>query len=148
MQSINVNIRPSKPLLSWLVDQNKQYVDLPEFWLKEACGIIPDLFESAINRVGGNGGMDEIAKAMTEEYGMGGFTNSWQKVNANSGTSSWQEVNANGTLTWEADGPIVHPYVTLMSLDSAQCDVECLIYPYEIVGLRDSNGNSIVGRFD
>jgi len=137
MQSINVNIRPSKLLLSWLVDQNKQYVDLPEFWLKEACGIIPDFFESAINRVGGNGGMDEIAKAMTEEYGMGGFTSSWES-----------KVNANGTLEWGEGGPILHPYATLKSLDPAQCGVECLIYPYEIVGLRDSNGNSMVGRFD
>ena len=138
MQSINVNIRPSKLLLSWLIDQNKQYIGVEKSRLEEACGIIPDFFESAINRVGGNGGIDEIAKAMTEDYGMGGFTSSWQS-----------KVNANGTLESEyADDPIEHPYLTLMSLDPAQCDVECLIYPAGIVGLRDSNGNSIVGRFD
>jgi len=138
MQSINVNIRPSKLLLSWLVDQNKQYIGVDKSRLEEACGIIPDFFESAINRVGGNGGIDEIAKAMTEDYGMGGFTSSWES-----------KVNANGTLESEyADDPIEHPYLTLMSLDPAQGDVECLIYPYGIVGLRDSNGNSIVGRFD
>ena len=138
MQSINVNIRPSKLLLSWLIDQNKQYIGVDKSRLEEACGIIPDFFESAINRVGGNGGIDEIAKAMTEDYGMGGFTSSWQS-----------KVNANGTLESEyADDPIEHPYLTLMSLDPAQGDVECLIYPAGIVGLRDSNGNSIVGRFD
>ena len=138
MQSINVNIRPSKLLLSWLIDQNKQYIGVDKSRLEEACGIIPDFFESAINRVGGNGGIDEIAKAMTEDYGMGGFTSSWES-----------KVNANGTLESEyADDPIEHPYLTLMSLDPAQGDVECLIYPYGIVGLRDSNGNSIVGRFD
>ena len=138
MQSINVNIRPSKLLLSWLIDQNKQYIGVEKSRLEEACGIIPDFFESAINRVGGNGGIDEIAKAMTEDYGMGGFTSSWES-----------KVNANGTLESEyADDPIEHPYLTLMSLDPAQCDVECLIYPAGIVGLRDSNGNSIVGRFD
>ncbi len=138
MQSINVNIRPSKLLLSWLVDQNKQYIGVDKSRLEEACGIIPDFFESAINRVGGNGGIDEIAKAMTEDYGMGGFDSSWES-----------KVNANGTLESEyADDPIEHPYLTLMSLDPAQGDVECLIYPYGIVGLRDSNGNSIVGRFD
>ena len=138
MQSINVNIRPSKLLLSWLIDQNKQYIGVDKSRLEEACGIIPDFFESAINRVGGNGGIDEIAKAMTEDYGMGGFTSSWES-----------KVNANGALESEyADDPIEHPYLTLMSLDPAQCDVECLIYPYGIVGLRDSNGNSIVGRFD
>ena len=138
MQSINVNIRPSKLLLSWLIDQNKQYIGVDKSRLEEACGIIPDFFESAINRVGGNSGIDEIAKAMTEDYGMGGFTSSWES-----------KVNANGTLESEyADDPIEHPYLTLMSLDPAQCDVECLIYPDGIVGLRDSNGNSIVGRFD
>jgi hypothetical protein len=138
MQSINVNIRPSKLLLSWLIDQNKQYIGVEKSRLEEACGIIPDFFESAINRVGGNSGIDEIAKAMTEDYGMGGFTSSWES-----------KVNANGTLESEyADDPIEHPYLTLMSLDPAQCDVECLIYPAGIVGLRDSNGNSIVGRFD
>ena len=138
MQRINVNIRPSKLLLSWLIDQNKQYVGVDKSRLEEACGIIPDFFESAINRVGGNGGIDEIAKAMTEDYGMGGFTSSWQS-----------KVNANGTLESEyADDPIEHPYLTLMSIDPAQCDVECLIYPAGIVGLRDSNGSSIVGRFD
>ncbi len=138
MQSINVNIRPSKLLLSWLIDQNKQYIGVDKSRLEEACGIIPDFFESAINRVGGNSGIDEIAKAMTEDYGMGGFTSSWES-----------KVNANGTLESEyADDPIEHPYLTLMSLDPAQCDVECLIYPAGIVGLRDSNGNSIVGRFD
>ena len=139
MQSINVNIRPSKLLLSWLIDQNKQYVGVEKSRLEEACGIIPDFFESAINRVGGNSGIDEIAKAMTEDYGMGGFTGSMTK----------EKINANSTLESEyADDPIEHPYLTLMSLDPAQCDVECLIYPYGIVGLRDSNGNSIVGRFD
>jgi len=138
MQSINVNIRPSKLLLSWLVDQNKQYIGVDKSRLEEACGIIPDFFESAINKVGGNGGIDELAKAMTEDYGMGGFTSSWES-----------KVNANGTLESEyADDPIEHPYLTLMSLDPAQCDVECLIYPAGIVGLRDSNGKSIVGRFD
>ena len=138
MQSINVNIRPSKLLLSWLVDQNKQYIGVEKSRLEEACGIIPDFFESAIHRVGGNGGIDELAKAMTEDYGMGGFTSSWES-----------KVNANGTLESEyADDPIEHPYLTLMSIDPAQCDVECLIYPYGIVGLRDSKGNSIVGRFD
>ena len=138
MQSINVNIRPSKLLLSWLIDQNKQYIGVDKSRLEEACGIIPDFFESAINKVGGNGGIGELAKAMTEDYGMGGFTSSWES-----------KVNANGTLESEyADDPIEHPYLTLMSLDPAQGDVECLIYPYGIVGLRDSNGNSIVGRFD
>jgi len=138
MQDINVNIRPSKLLLSWLIDQNKQYVDVDKSRLEEACGIIPDFFEAAINRVGGNAGIDEIAKAMTEDYGMGGFTSSWQS-----------KVKANGELESEyADDPIEHPYLTLMSLDPAQGDVECLIYPYGIVGLRDSNGNSVVGRFD
>ena len=138
MQDINVNIRPSKLLLSWLVDQNKQYVDIDKSRLEEACGIIPDFFEEAIDRVGGNGGIDEIAKAMNDVYGMGGFTSSWES-----------KVNANGTLESEyADDPIEHPYLTLMSLDPAQGDVECLIYPYGIVGLRDSNGNSVVGRFD
>jgi len=139
MQDINVNIRPSKLLLSWLVDQNKQYVDVDKSRLEKACGIIPDFFEEAIDRVGGNGGIDEIAKAMNDVYGMGGFTSSMTK----------EKINANGTLESEyADDPIEHPYLTLMSLDPAQGDVECLIYPYGIVGLRDSNGNSVVGRFD
>ena len=139
MQDINVNIRPSKLLLSWLVDQNKQYVDVDKSRLEKACGIIPDFFEEAINRVGGNGGIDEIAKAMNDVYGMGGFTSSMTK----------EKINANGALESEyADDPIEHPYLTLMSLDPAQGDVECLIYPYGIVGLRDSNGKSVVGRFD
>jgi len=143
MQSINVNIRPSKLLLSWLVDQNKQYIGVEKSRLEEACGIIPDFFESAINRVGGNGGIDEIAKAMTEDYGMGGFTSNRSRFTRKA------KVNANGTLESEyADDPIEHPYLTLMSIDPAQCDVECLIYPAGIVGLRDSNGSSIVGRFD
>ncbi len=42
MQSINVNIRPSKLLLSWLIDQNKQYVGVDKSRLEEACGIIPE----------------------------------------------------------------------------------------------------------
>ena len=40
------------------------------------------------------------------------------------------------------------PYAALTSVYPARCDVECFIYPYDIVGLRDSSGNTKVARFD
>ena len=59
------------------------------------------------------------------------------------------ELKANGTyVSSYADDEDLHPYLALASLDPSRCDVECFVYPYGIVGLRDSSGQCKIARFD
>ena len=133
-----IKIRPAQLLLSWQFDPHKQYPFAVEESLKAACGVIPDYFERALS-VCEKLDIETLAVIMDDLYGYGGFAAHPLKG----------ELKANGLHASEFEGePDLAPYVALTSLDPARCDVECFIYPYDIVGLRDSSGNTKVARFD
>jgi hypothetical protein len=133
-----IQIRPSKLLLSWQHDPQKQYPFFDKSNLEEASGLIPDFFERALSLTE-SGNLETIADGMDELYQYGGFAQ----------YPLGGELKANGTyVSPYADDEDLHPYVALASLDPSRCDVECFVYPYGIVGLRDSNGQCKIARFD
>jgi len=133
-----IKIRPAQLLLSWQFDPLKQYPFAVEESLKASCGVIPDYFERALS-VCEKLDIETLAVIMDDLYGYGGFAAYPLKG----------ELNANGLYSSEfEDDPDLPPYVALASLDPARCDVECFIYPYDIVGLRDSSGATKIARFD
>tara|TARA_R100000654_G_scaffold292_1_gene1083 strand:+ start:2231 stop:2644 length:414 start_codon:yes stop_codon:yes gene_type:complete len=133
-----IKIRPAQLLLSWQFDPQKQYPFAVEESFKESCGLVPDYFERAIS-VCEVVNIEEVALIMDDLYGYGGFAAYPLKG----------ELKANGIYSSEfEDGDDLPAYVALTSVDPARCDVECFIYPYGIVGLRDSSGKTKVARFD
>jgi len=133
-----IQIRPAKLLLSWQHDPQKQYPFFDKPNLEEASGLIPDFFERALSLTE-SGNLETIAGGMDELYQYGVFAQ----------YPLGGELKANGTYVSPfADDEDLHPYVALASLDPSRCDVECFVYPYGIVGLRDSNGQSKIARFD
>ena len=132
-----IKIRPAQLLLSWQFDPLKQYPFAVEESLKASCGIIPDYFEHALS-VCEAVDIEKLALIIDDLYGYGGFAAHPLKG----------ELEANGMYSSEFAEPDLPPYVALTSVDPARCDVECFIYPYDIVGLRDSSGNTKVARFD
>ena len=133
-----IQIRPAKLLLSWQHDPQKQYPFFDKPNLEEASGLIPDFFERALSLTE-SGNLETIAEGMDELYQYGGFAQ----------YPLGGELKANGTYVSPfADDEDLHTYVALASLDPSRCDVECFVYPYGIVGLRDSNGQSKIARFD
>ena len=133
-----IQIRPAKLLLSWQHDPQKQYpfFDTPN--LEEASWLIPDYFERALSLTE-SGNLETIADGMDELYQCGGFAK----------YPLGGELKANGTYVSSfAEEDELHPYVALASLDPSRCDVECFVYPYGIVGLRDSSGQCKIARFD
>jgi len=133
-----IKIRPAQLLLSWQFDPLKQYPFAVEESLKASCGIIPDYFERALS-VCEAVDIEKLALIIDDLYGYGGFAAYPLKG----------ELNANGLYSSEFEGDDdLPPYVALTSVDPARCDVECFIYPYDIVGLRDSSGATKIARFD
>lgn len=133
-----IQIRPAKLLLSWQHDPQKQYPFFDKPNLEEASGLIPDFFERALSLTE-SGNLETIADGMDELCEFGGFAQ----------YPLGGELKANGTYVSPfADDEDLHPYIALASLDPARCDVECFVYPYGIVGLRDSNGQTKIARFD
>ena len=133
-----IQIRPAKLLLSWQHDPQKQYPFFDKPNLAEASGLIPDYFERALSLTE-SGNLETIADGMDELYQCGGFAK----------YPLGGELKANGTYVSSfADDEDLHPYLALASLDPSRCDVECFVYPYGIVGLRDSSGQCKIARFD
>ena len=133
-----IHIRPAKLLLSWQFDPHKQYPFAVEESLRASCGVIPDYFERALS-VCEKLDIETLAVIMDDLYGYGGFAAYPLKG----------ELNANGLYSSEfEDDPDLPPYVALTSVDPARCDVECFVYPYGFVGLRDSHGTTKIARFD
>ena len=132
-----IKIRPAQVLLSWQFDPQKQYPFAVEESFKQSCGLVPDYFERAIS-VCEVVNIEEVALIMDDLYGYGGFAARPLKG----------KLEANGAYSSEFDEPALPAYVALTSVDPARCDVECFIYPYDIIGLRDSSGNTKVARFD
>ena len=133
-----IKIRPAKLLLSWQHDPKKVYTHMTDEHLEEACGIIPDFFERALS-VDEFAGIETLAGVMDDLYGFGGF----EQYPLNG------EVTAGGTYISEYnDDEDLEPLIAFASLDPARCDVEMFVYPYGIVGLRDSAGATKIARFD
>lgn len=133
-----IQIRPAKLLLSWQHDPQKQYPFYDKPNLEEASGLIPDFFERALSLTE-SGNLGTIADGMDDLYQHGGFAK----------YPLGGELKANGTYVSSfADDEDLHPYLALASLDPSRCDVECFVYPYGIVGLRDSSGQCKIARFD
>ena len=133
-----IQIRPAKLLLSWQHDPQKQYPFFDKPDLEEASGLIPDVFERALSLTE-SGDLETISDGMDDLYQSGGFNRS----------VIGGELMANGTyVSSYADDEDLHPYLALVSLDPSRCDVECFVFPYGIVGLRDSNGQCKIARFN
>ena len=133
-----IHVRPAKLLLSWQHDPQKQYPFYDKPNLEEASGLIPDFFERALSLTE-SGNLGTIADGMDDLYQHGGFAK----------YPLGGELKANGTYVSSfADDEDLHPYLALASLDPSRCDVECFVYPYGIVGLRDSSGQCKIARFD
>ena len=133
-----IQIRPAKLLLSWQHDPQKLYPFYDKPNLDEASGLIPDFFERALSLTE-SGNLGTIADGMDDLYQHGGFAK----------YPLGGELKANGTYVSSfADDEDLHPYLALASLDPSRCDVECFVYPYGIVGLRDSSGQCKIARFD
>ena len=133
-----IQIRPAKLLLSWQHDPQKQYPFFDKPNLEEASGLIPDFFERALSLTD-SGNLGTIADGMDDLYQHGGFAK----------YPLGGELKANGTYVSSfADDEDLHPYLALANLDPSRCDVECFVYPYGIVGLRDSSGQCKIARFD
>ena len=133
-----IQIRPAKLLLSWQHDPQKQYPFYDKPNLEEASGLIPDFFERALSLTE-SGNLGTIADGMDDLYQHGGFAK----------YPLGGELKANGTYVSSfADDEDLHPYLALANLDPSRCDVECFVYPYGIVGLRDSSGQCKIARFD
>ena len=133
-----IQIRPAKLLLSWQHDPQKQYPFFDKPNLEEASGLIPDYFERALSLTE-SGNLGTIADGMDDLYQHGGFAK----------YPLGGELKANGTYVSSfADDEDLHPYLALANLDPSRCDVECFVYPYGIVGLRDSSGQCKIARFD
>ena len=132
-----IQIRPAKLLLSWQHDPQKQYPFYDKANLEEASGLIPDFFERALSLTE-SGNLQTIANVMDDLYQHCGFSQ----------YPLGGELKANGTYVSSfADDEDLHPYLALASVDRSLCDVECFVYPYGIVGLRDSNGQCKIARF-
>ena len=133
-----IHVRPAKLLLSWQHAPQKQYPFYDKPNLEEASGLIPDFFERALSLTE-SGNLGTIADGMDDLYQHGGFAK----------YPLGGELKANGTYVSSfADDEDLHPYLALANLDPSRCDVECFVYPYGIVGLRDSSGQCKIARFD
>jgi hypothetical protein len=128
-----LHLRPAQLLLGWAYNPRfaEEYNHISRTDLVEMVGLIPDFFAHAVTEEDLD--IANIADAMDDAYGMGGFRYAF-------GGS----ISADGVYSSEGD-PDLAP---LVSLAANGTDVTCYVYNYGIVGLRDGHGNVRIGRFD
>jgi hypothetical protein len=159
-----INIRAAKLVLEWEYNptQNQSYPGVSAEqhsgveWYIQACGLIPDFYARAIDEWESDNGagcntddsrgerptLSEIADRMDTIYGFGGFRSYlWQGTVLDDGT-----FEALPSDDDEQDPPLI-PYVHLVH--PAERHLECFIYPYGVVTLRDiKTGETKTARFD
>ena len=107
-------------------------VDYPDV-TREHLGILPEFFISATQGLENTGTLDQVADAMDEIYGFGGFCYPFSGTVTDSGTYQTPE------------DPDLEPYATISYLDR----FTMYVYPYAITAIRDNDtGETRIGRFD
>jgi len=103
--------------------------DYPEV-TREYLGILPEFFIHATQE---GESLEQVAQAMDEIYGYGGFQYAFSGVVSDRGTYQVPE------------DPDLEPYATISYLD--RFTMYC--YPYAITAIRDNDtGETKIGRFD
>ena len=107
-------------------------VDYPEV-TREYLGILPDFFISATQGLADTGTLDQVADAMDDVYGYGGFRYPFGGTVTDCGTYKSPE---DPDLPWMAQ-------VSYLDRFTMYC------YPYAITAIRDNDtGDTRIGRFD
>jgi hypothetical protein len=100
---------------------------------REYLGILPEFFISATQGLDDTGTLEQVAWAMDDLYGFGGFHYPFVGVVSDRGTYQVPE------------DPDLEPYATISYLD--RFTMYC--YPYAITAIRDNDtGETKIGRFD
>ena len=108
---------------------NWNHTDYPEV-TREYLGILPEFFIHATQE---GESLNQVAQAMDEIYGYGGFQYAFGGVVSDSGTYQVPE------------DPDLQPYATISYLDR----FTMFCYPYAITAIRDNDtGETKIGRFD